>query len=268
MNILEFEHLKFSYGEKEILSDIHLSLPQGTWNTIIGLSGTGKSTLLKIILGLIETNNLITIDNLLLNKENLLEIRKKIGVVFENPEYSFVTETVKDDLAFTLENMQYNAKDIKHRIKEVAEILQITKLLNKNPHLLSGGEKQLVALAIAIIHKPKILVLDEAFTMIDSSQRKTILEFLKKIQKEENLTILQVTHDMEECLFSDFLYVLNNGNFVLQGLKEDVFKEESTLTKIGLELPFVVSLSKKLQYYDLVDTYYYDMEQLVDAVWK
>ena len=245
MNILEIKQLNFAYNENKILSDIYLSLPQGTWNTIIGLSGTGKSTLLKIILGLIETNDLITIDNILLNKENLVEIRKKIGVVFENPEFSFVTETVKDDLAFTLENMQYSPKEIKQRIKEVSELLQITKLLNKNPHILSGGEKQLVALAIAIIHKPKILILDEAFTMIDSSQRKNILKCIKNIQQEEQITILQVTHDMEECLFSDYLYVLNNGNFVLQGLKEEVFKEESTLTKIGLELPFLISLSKK-----------------------
>ena len=268
MNLLEISNLNFSYGEKNILSDIHLYLPQGSWSTIIGLSGTGKSTLLKIIVGLLEYNGSIKIDNLLLEKDSLVEIRKKIGVVFENPEFSFVTETVKDDLAFTLENMQYESKEIKKRIKEVAEKLQITKLLNKNPHLLSGGEKQIVALAIAIIHKPKLLILDEAFTMIDSSQRKKILDFVKKIQIEENVTILQVTHDMEECLYSNYLYVLKDGKFVLQGLKEEVFKEENKFTKMGLELPFLVSLSKKLQYYDLVDTYYYDMEQLVDALWK
>ena len=104
--------------------------------------------------------------------------------------------------------------------------------------------------------------------MIDSSQRKKILDFVKKIQIEENVTILQVTHDMEECLYSNYLYVLKDGKFVLQGLKEEVFKEENKFTKMGLELPFLVSLSKKLQYYDLVDTYYYDMEQLVDALWK
>lgn len=268
MNILEIKNLNFSYGEKQILKNIHLSLKQGSWNTIIGLSGTGKSTLLKMILGLIETDASITIDNLLLNKSNLFEIRKKIGVVFENPEFSFVTETVKDDLAFTLENMQYCSEDIKKRIKEVAECLKITKMLNKNPHSLSGGEKQMVAFACAIIHKPKLLIFDEAFSMIDSIERQNILKIVKKMQQEENITILQVTHDMEECLFSDNLYVLQDGHFILQGLKEDVFKEEAKLTKIGLELPFLVNLSKKLQYYDLIDRYYYNMEQLVDALWK
>lgn len=265
--ILSVQNVNFSYEKKVVLKNINFTLSKNSWNTLIGPSGAGKTTLLHILLGLLKSDGKIVLDKVDL-KEKQEEYLKKIGVVFENPELSFVTQTVKDDLAFTLENLQYQPADIKKRMKEVVELLDIKPFLNKNPHILSGGEKQMVALAIAIIHKPQLLILDEAFTMIDTIERQKILDKVKMLQKKENLTILHVTHDMEECYYSDTILLLQEGKIIQKASKEEIFKEEKKLTKLGLELPFLVSLCKKLQYYDLIQKDYYEKEQLVDAIWK
>ena len=268
MSIIDIRNLSFKYDEKEIFNNFNLNIKKSSFTTIIGLNGSGKSTLIRIILGLLSYDGESKIDDMDLNKENIKEIRKKIGVVFENPDNQFVAETVMDDIAFSLENLQMQSKDIKRRVREVCNYIGISNLLEREPHSLSGGEKQLVALASALVHEPKILILDEALTMVDIRARKQIYDILEDIHKNKNITIINVTHDMDELLYGDDIILIDNGNVILKGPKEEVLLEEKVFNKLNLELPFMVNLSIKLKYYGLVDRLIFDMEEMVDEVWK
>ena len=173
-----------------------------------------------------------------------------------------------DDIAFSLENMQVDPKIIKGKVKEISELIGIQDILEREPHTLSGGEKQLVALASALIIEPDILILDEALTMLDMDDRNKIYNILNKVNIEKNITILNVTHDIDEVLFGNDIIVLDEGNIILNGPKELVLQEEKTFNKLGLTLPFMAELSIKLRYYGLVDHLIFDMDEMVDELWK
>jgi len=266
-NTMTIMNLNFQYKEKIVFQNVNLTIEGGKITSIIGPNGCGKSTLAKILLGLLKYNGMIKIGNLLLVKDNINEIRKKIGVVFENPDNQFVSETVMDDIAFTLENMNYDKKEIRSRIETISKYLGIYDILEKNPHSLSGGQKQLVALASSLVHEPEILILDEALTMIDPYYKDFIYKVLKE-QREKGTTIINITHDMEETLISDNIIVMKDGKIELQGTKEEIYQEEKRLHKLGFSLPFIVELSYRLMFYDLIDHVIYNMEEMVDTLWK
>lgn len=266
--ILTIRDLFFKYSEKVIFENFNLNIKRGIWTTIIGPNGGGKSTLVKIMIGLFRSNGSITIDNMVLDNKNVKEIKKKIGVLFENPDVTFVAETVMDEMAFTLENLEKDKEEIKNKILEVSEYLKITDLLDKNPHRLSGGQKQLVALASVLVADPVILILDEAINRIDNHERINILKILKKLNEDKKITIINVTHDIEESVFGSEVILIDCGKVILNGDKELVFKEEKIFNKIGLEMPFMASLSIKLMYYNLIDKMIFDMDEMVDKLWK
>jgi energy-coupling factor transport system ATP-binding protein len=164
--------------------------------------------------------------------------------------------------------MNVDKKEIKSRVNKIAKFIGIEDILEREPHSLSGGQKQLVALASALVTDPDILILDEALTMIDLDVRDKIYKILEQVNKINKITIINVTHDMDEILYGDNLIVIDNGNIVLNGPKEYVLLEEKTFNKLSLKLPFVVELSTKLQYYGLTDHLIFDMEELVDIIWK
>lgn len=268
MDIIDIKNLNFKYSEKTVFYNFNLKLKKGSFTNIIGLNGSGKSTLIRIILGLIKYDGEIKVDNLELNDDNIKEIRKKIGVVFENSDNQFVAETVMDDIAFSLENLQLKSNHIKRKVREIANYIGITNLLDREPNTLSGGEKQLVALAAALVHEPKILILDEALTMVDIKFRKKIYSILEDSHKNKQMTIINITHDMEELLYGEDIVLIDNGNIILKGPKDEVLLEEKVFNSLNLELPFMVDLSIKLKYYGLVDKLIFDMDEMVDEIWK
>lgn len=267
-NIIEMENINFSYNKNQIFKNLNLTFEKGSFTTIIGNNGSGKSTLIRLLVGLLVCEGKITINGLELNHDNLKKIISKIGVVFENPDDQFVAETVLDDIVFSLENMKVDKKEIDKRVKKISKFIGIEDILDKEPHNLSGGQKQLVALASALITDPDILILDEALTMIDPDTRIKIYKILEQINKVNKITIINVTHNMDEILYGDNLIVMDKGNIVLNGPKEFVFLEEKTFNKLGLKLPFIVELTTKLQYYGLIDHLIFDMEELVNEIWK
>lgn len=267
-NIIRLKNLNFSYGGKVIFKDFNLDIEKGKFVSIVGSNGSGKSTLVKILVGLLKAEGYINIYRMNLCEVNLMDIRRNVGIVFENPDNTFVAETVLDEIVFSLENLEYARSTIKSKVDKVLEYIPIKELLEKNPHYLSGGEKQLVSLASALIAEPKILILDEAFTMVDGVMKDKILKLLKKINREKKITIINVTHDMEETVFGDEIIVLNNGKIEIIGDKLEVYKEEKKLKKLGLDLPFMVDLSNKLSYYGLVDKTILDMNEMVNHLWK
>ena len=267
-DIIRISNLSFRYPNKFIFDKFDLNIKEGEWMSIVGPNGSGKSTLVKIILGLLKADGNIIVDNMLLSKDNLLPIRRKIGVVFENIDESFVGETVADDIAFALENLAYSQAEIKQMIQNVAATLNIEDLLGKEPHQLSGGERQKVVLASALVTKPKILIIDDALEMVDDNAKKEILRILKQLHKEMNLTIITITHSLEETYMANRMVVINKGKILIDGPLKDVLKEDKIFNRIGIEVPFMVDLSIKLQLYGLIDHIILDMDEMVNALWK
>ncbi len=267
-NIIEIKGLNFKYNEKQIFKDLNLNIEEGTFTTIIGNNNSGKSTLVRILTGLEKSDSKIIIDDLILNEFNVKTIREKIGVIFENPDDNMIQDNVLDEIIFTLENMNLDKEKIKKRVDYVSTLLNIEKLLYRNVNQLSGGEKQLVLLASIIAVNTKIIILDDAFTMIDSLTKDKIYKILKKINKENKITIINITHDIEDSLFGDEIIVMNNGNIVIQENTKLFFNQEKLLKKLNIQIPFIVEVSQKLKYYNLVDNLVFDMDKLVNIIWK
>ena len=268
MALVEIKDLVFKYNDKYVYNGLDLYLEEGSWTTIIGRNGTGKSTLAKLLVGLLPNNNSITIDGLELNKENISAIRKKIGIVFENPDNQFISETVIGDLVFGMENLRISRYDQERKLKEIVDYFNISELLNKDPHRLSGGEKQLIALAGILITDPKILILDEAFTMVDGIMKKKIYNLLKKLHREKHLTIINITHDIEDTIYGKDIVLISDKRVIAHEKKELIYNNEKILKKVGFEPPFMANLSIKLSYYNLVDKIILDMNEMVKALWK
>jgi energy-coupling factor transport system ATP-binding protein len=266
--IIRVNNLSFSYKNNIIFDNFNLSIKEGEWLSIVGPNGSGKSTLVKILVGLLNTDNSIVIDDLPLNKDNIKAIRRKIGIVFEKVDDSFIGETVADDIAFTLENLAYNSKEIKKRVIEIASLLKIEDILDKEPQFLSGGEKQKVAIAAALITNPKILIIDDALEMIDEKSKKDIVEAINKLHKENHLTIVTVTHSLEETYNSNRMVVMGNGKILVEGPTLEVLKEDRIFNRIGIEVPFMIDLSLKLILYGLIDHVILDMDEMVNTLWK
>lgn len=269
MNILEIKNLSFSYGETKIFDNFDCTIKEGSWTSLIGPTGSGKSTLVKLISGLaFAQQGTIQLENDILTKKNLPLFRSKIGVVFSNPNHHFIGTTVEEDLVFTLENMRLPRTIMKERLEEIVKEFSLESILLCPPSELSGGEKQLVALAGTLITNPSILILDEAFSMIDPVKKEKILKHLQKIQKKRNMTIIHITHDMEDTTYGNEILVLNRGKIEIHDRKINVYEQEKKLKKLGFDLPFLASLSLKLRYYGLVDHIMLDMDKLVNHLWK
>ena len=266
MNIISINKLTYRYLHDFVFHNFSLDIKETSWVTIAGSNKSGKSTLVKILSGLNMTDNDIKINNTQLNKENLKKIRQQIGVVFENPDNSFIYDTVKEEMKIILKNLKID--DIDFHIDKISKIFNINYLLNKDPHNLSGGEKQKAAIACALVHKPKILLLDEAFLMIDNKEKNEILKTLKEYKDKENLTILNFTHDLEESFYSDRLIIINKGEIIIDGKPRKVMEYDRILNKLGIEIPFIVDLSIKLKLYGLLDEIMYNTDEMVNTIWK
>ena len=265
--MVNIKNLNFKYKDKLIFENFNLNIKENTITTIIGPNGCGKSTLVKILSGLLEFEGNIEINNIKLNKDNKKDIRKTIGVVFENPDNQFVKEIVYDEISFVLKNIGMDKNEINDEVLKIAKYLKIDNILNWEIRKLNTNQKQLVCLASSLVHKPKLLILDESLSLIDPLVRDNILELLNDL-KEEGMTIINISHDIEDTLISDEIVVMDNGKIVIKGKKEKVFKDEKLLNSLGYDLPFMVELSNRLMFYGLIDHIIYDMKEMVDTLWK
>ncbi len=261
-SIIRIENLNYY----PLFSNLTLKVRKGSFLSIIGRNGCGKSMLFKILLGLIPTDSTIQIENMSL-KENKQAILKHIGVVFENPNSNFIEETPRENMKVYMKNLGYAESKIKKRIDEVCTQFEISSLLDCTISNLSGGEKQLVTLALALLHEPSILLLDDAFSMIDGITKEKIFKILRKYNREQKLTIIQITHDMDDILYGKEIAIIDEQKIILHQKKEKALQEE-IFKKAGLELPFMASLSSKLKFYDLIDAPILDMDKMVNTLWK
>ena len=268
MGIIDVKDLVFSYDEKEeTIRNVSFSIETGTYTTIIGHNGSGKSTIAKLIAGLLEKKSgSIMIDGLDLNMENLNAIRNKIGIVFQNPDNQFIGSTVRDDIAFGLENHCVPQEDMDEIINTNAARVKMTKYLESEPTHLSGGQKQRVAIAGVLAMHPEILIFDEATAMLDPQGKDEIKKVIMDLHHESDFTILSITHDIDEIAASDAVIVLNDGQVVMQGTPAEIFAQEDKLKKVQLDLPFAVKMEKLLNRRGVKTDRALTMEGLVDQL--
>lgn len=245
--------VSFSYqDEHPVINNLSLSIKKGSHTTIIGHNGSGKSTLAKLFAGLITPKSGdIIVDNITLNEANLTKIRQKIGIVFQNPDNQFIGATVKDDIAFGLENRQVERLKMDAIIEKFALAVGMDSFLDREPSTLSGGQKQRVAIAGVLAMSPDILILDEATSMLDPQGKKEVRMFIQSLKKTQpDLTIVSITHDLEEASESEHIIVLDKGIIFASGTPETIFQDDVGLKNIHLGVPFLYELKAKLNIKD------------------
>ncbi|WP_314063138.1 energy-coupling factor ABC transporter ATP-binding protein [uncultured Vagococcus sp.] len=270
--IIEIDHISFKYQEDQevsALNDISFSINQGEWVAIIGHNGSGKSTLAKTINGLILPNEgKVTVGGLELNEANVWEIRKKIGMVFQNPDNQFVGSTVEDDVAFGLENQGIPREEMVNRVNDALEKVRMSEFKTKEPARLSGGQKQRVAIAGVVALSPDVIILDEATSMLDPKGRLEVISTIQQLKEEKNLTVISITHDIDEAANANRVMVMKAGELVQEGTPEEIFSAGEKLVAMGLDLPFPEKLKIELTNLGIdVPAAYMSEEGMVNWLW-
>jgi len=270
--IIELKNIDFNYQPEDAspaLKDVSFSIQQGEWIAIIGHNGSGKSTLAKTINGLLlPASGTIAVGGKELNETNVWDIRKMVGMVFQNPDNQFVGSTVEDDVAFGLENQGIPREEMLVRVKDALEKVRMASFATREPARLSGGQKQRVAIAGVVALRPDIIILDEATSMLDPEGRDEVIATIKKIKEESNLTVISITHDIDEAANANRILVMKQGKLVSEGTPEKIFSAGTELIQMGLDLPFPEKLKIALKQRGVdVPNEYLTEERMVDWLW-
>ena len=270
--IIQLNQITFTYSEDDLrpaLNDVSFSINKGEWIAIIGPNGSGKSTLAKTINGLVEAKSGdVVIGGITLSEETVWDVRRKVGMVFQNPDNQFVGSTVQDDIAFGLENIGVPREEMVERVLKSVEAVNMSEFLDKEPARLSGGQKQRVAIAGIIALAPDIIILDEATTMLDPKGRREVIETIQRIKEEQNLTVISITHDIDEAAKANRIFVMEAGQLKQIGTPEEIFAVGADIIDMGLDIPFPEKLKYQLkrQGLDVPETYLTE-EGMVDWLW-
>ena len=269
--IIELNAITVRYSEEEraALNNVSFSINKGEWVALIGHNGSGKSTLAKTIHGLIlPQEGSVSVGELPLNEENIWNIRKMVGMVFQNPDNQFVGSTVEDDVAFGLENQGIPREEMLVRVKDALEQVRMSEFATREPARLSGGQKQRVAIAGVVALRPDIIILDEATSMLDPEGREEVIATIKKIKEKNNLTVLSITHDIDEAANANRVLVMRQGELVREGTPAEIFSAGPELIELGLDLPFPEKLKAALKQRGItVPQAYLTEEGMVDWLW-
>lgn len=271
MTIIKVENLSYHYStvETKAIDNVSFEIQEGDWVAIVGHNGSGKSTLAKLLIGLMAADEgIVTIDDQVLSEQTVWQIREKVGMVFQNPDNQFVGATVADDVAFGMENREVPRDDMQRRVEHALKQVDMWAYRDREPANLSGGQKQRVALAGVIAIAPKILILDEATSMLDPRGRREILKTIQTLKDELNLTVLSITHDIDEAAVADRILVIDDGHFVEEADPQTIFNHGDRLIEMGLDVPFPAKLKASLAQHVSVPTDYLDEGGLLDWLQK
>lgn len=270
--MIEVSNLFFKYQEDQedyTLKDVSFHVKPGEWLSIVGHNGSGKSTTARLLDGLLlaESGD-IHIAGKKLTEENIWEIRQDIGMVFQNPDNQFVGATVEDDVAFGLENKGISYSEMTNRVTEALALVGMTAFKTREPARLSGGQKQRVAIAGALATRPKILIFDESTSMLDPDGRQELLGTIQTIRQQFDMTIISITHDLDEVALSDRVIVMKSGEIESISTPRELFSRGNDLVALGLDLPFTVRLQESLQDIGWQSKEYRTETELEDDLWE
>ena len=271
--MIEIKNLKFKYNQDQTsytLNDVSFHVKHGEWLSIVGHNGSGKSSTARLIGGLLVADSgQIIVDGQELTEETVWDIRDKIGMVFQNPDNQFVGATVEDDVAFGLENKGLPYKEMVSRVQEALSFVGMMDFKDREPARLSGGQKQRVAIAGIIAMRPSILILDEATSMLDPEGRQELIQSIEDIRQQYGMTVLSITHDLDEVVMSNRVLVLKQGKVESISSPRELFSRGSELVDLGLDIPFSALLTQKLKNQGLIDCEGYLTEkELVEQLWE
>ncbi|HEL9629158.1 TPA: energy-coupling factor transporter ATPase [Streptococcus suis] len=272
MNIIEVKNLKYKYNQEDeqyTLNDVSFHVKQGEWLSIIGHNGSGKSTTVRLIDGLLEAESGdIYIDGDALTVDNVWDKRRLIGMVFQNPDNQFVGATVEDDVAFGLENQGILLEEMRSRVNEALELVGMADFKTREPARLSGGQKQRVAIAGVVALRPKIIILDEATSMLDPEGRLDLIKIVREIKDRHGMTVISITHDLDEVALSDRVIVMKNGQVESISTPKELFMRED-LADLDLDRPFTTELASSLRQTGLnLPLRYFTEEELEETLWE
>ncbi|MDT2807720.1 energy-coupling factor ABC transporter ATP-binding protein [Vagococcus lutrae] len=270
--IIELQGLNYRYqpdSDRQALTNVSTTIYRGEWIAVIGHNGSGKSTLAKAINGLIvPQKGTVLVDGLPMNEENVWNIRKKIGMVFQNPDNQFVGATVEDDVAFGLENQGVPHDEMVALVEASLEKVRMLAFREKEPARLSGGQKQRVAIAGVVALSPDVIILDEATSMLDPKGRFEVINTIQKLREEKQLTVISITHDIDEAANANRILVMKQGELIKEGSPEEIFTAGERLIEMGLDLPFPEKLKLEMAKVGLdVPAAYMSEEGMVEWLW-
>ncbi len=264
-SVIVFKNVSFQYQSDAsfTLKDVSFNIPKGQWTSIVGHNGSGKSTIAKLMIGIEKVKSgEIFYNNQTITDDNFEKLRKDIGIVFQNPDNQFVGSIVKYDVAFGLENHAVPHDEMHRRVSEALKQVDMLERADYEPNALSGGQKQRVAIASVLALNPSVIILDEATSMLDPDARQNLLDLVRKVKSEHNITIISITHDLSEAMEADHVIVMNKGTVYKEGTATEIFDHAEELTTIGLDLPFPIKLNQMLGHQTSFLTY----EGLVDQL--
>ncbi|AEO07583.1 ATPase component of general energizing module of ECF transporters [Listeria monocytogenes] len=248
-SFVRLEHVFYKYEdtEKYAVKDVSISAQKGEWVALVGHNGSGKSTIAKLLNGLLfPEDGLIKIGHFVLSEKNIWEIRRQVGMVFQNPDNQFVGATVQDDVAFGLENHGVPHDTMVERVESALNEVGMQSYALHEPARLSGGQKQRVAIAGVLALQPDVIILDEATSMLDPRGRAEVMETIRIMREQEDITVISITHDLDEVLFADRVIVMNKGEIHSEGTPKEIFQQADAMREIGLGVPFIIELQEKL----------------------
>ena len=271
-NIISVDHLTYQYDENQApaLTDVSFTVHAGEWLAIVGHNGSGKSTLAKSLDGLLPcTQGSVTVGGITLTPETVWQVREQIGMIFQNPDNQFVGATVEDDVAFGLENRQISRDEMVPRVQAALAQVGMTSFAQREPSSLSGGQKQRVALAGIVAIAPKILILDEATSMLDPQGRIEMLAIVRQLRQQQNLTVISITHDIDEAASADRVLVIDDGRLVDEAVPSQIFERGTQLVEMGLDLPFTEKLKAALRQRGITPpTTYQTAAEMEEWLWQ
>ena len=256
---IKVENLSFAYDadtdSKAIpaVDNISLEIKKGEYVAILGHNGSGKSTFAKLLNFILEpTSGKITVDGIDITSpditdDDVYELRRKVGMVFQNPDNQLVATIVEEDVAFGPENLGIEPAEIRKRVDDALKTVGMTEYIHHEPHRLSGGQKQRIAIAGVIAMRPECMIFDESTAMLDPIGRREVTATMQKLNKEENITVINITHYMDEAAMADRVIIFNDGKFIMDGTPEEVFAKQDELIALGLDVPQSVALANKLK---------------------
>ncbi|NLA33978.1 MAG: ATP-binding cassette domain-containing protein, partial [Tenericutes bacterium] len=257
--ILKTKNLNY----KDKIKDINIKIIRNKINAFIGNDKSNKETLLRLLCGIFSSNEAISVNCAYMNKSNFDKFNIQFGVVLSNINNQFLFDSVYKELIFPLQNLNMSKRDIINRLNYIVKLFDLEKLLKLSPQDLTYYQKQIVLVAIALMHKPKILFLENVLSFLDYNNFNRVINILKKLCNEDDLTVILTTDISAQTIFCDNLFVIDQGKIVFSGKPIDVYNNDKELIKLGLEIPFIYDLSSKLKFYELITQPYDNIERLV-----